>query len=160
MKVGVISDTHDHLDNVEKALSLFKREGASLIIHCGDIISPFCLELFNKSSIPYLGVLGNNDGEIEVLLNKAGDRLKKGPRIEDISGAKVLINHYHHFVDEIASSGKFDFIFYGHTHTAEIKRVGDTLVVNPGEACGWITRRPTVALVDLSLKEAELIELG
>ncbi len=159
MKIGLISDTHDHLDNVKKALEIFKNEEVSLIVHCGDIISPFCLDLFNKCEIPYIGVLGNNDGEIEILLKRAGDKLKKEPRFEDIFGKKILIKHYHHLVEEAAHSKKFDFIFYGHTHKAEIKDVEGTLIVNPGEACGWITGHPTVAVVDLSVKEAVIIEI-
>ena len=160
MILGVISDTHDHLENVKKALDIFEKRRVSLIVHCGDIISPFCLDLFNLCKIPYLAVFGNNDGEIEILLKRAKDRLTKEPRIEEIYGKKVLIKHFHHFVDELALTGGFDLILCGHTHKVDIRKINNTLIVNPGEACGWITQKATVALVDLSSMEAEVIELG
>ena len=39
MKLGVISDTHDQIWNLEKALQQLK--SIEVIIHCGDLVSPF-----------------------------------------------------------------------------------------------------------------------
>jgi len=159
MLIGVISDTHDHLDNVNKAIEIFRREGVKLIVHCGDIIAPFCLDLFNESKIEWTGVLGNNDGEVEILLKRADGRLTKEPKEIELEGRKILIKHFHHFTEELARSGKYHIILYGHTHYTDIKRIDNTLVVNPGEACGWITGKPTVALVDIQKLEAKIINI-
>ncbi len=159
MLIGVMSDTHDHLDNVEKALKLFKERGVDVIVHCGDIISPFCLDLLNKSQMEWIGVLGNNDGEVEILLKRAEGRLSKEPKEVELEGKSILIKHYHHFAEEVARSGKYHLILYGHTHQVRVERIGSTLVVNPGECCGWLTKRPTVALVNLKEMEAEIVEL-
>ena len=48
---------------------------------------------------------------------------------------------------------------YGHTHKPDIRKVGGTLVVNPGEAGGWLYGRSTVAVVDLESMEVELIDI-
>ncbi|BAT72556.1 phosphodiesterase [Thermosulfidibacter takaii ABI70S6] len=159
MLLGILSDTHDHLDNVKKALELFKERNVDIVVHCGDIISPFCLDFLNQSGLEWLGVLGNNDGEVEILLKRADGRLSKEPKEIELEGKKILIKHYHHFVDEVARSGKYDLILYGHTHQVRVDKLGATLVVNPGECCGWLTKKPTVAIVNLEKMEAEIVEL-
>lgn len=159
MLIGVISDTHDHLDNVKKAIKIFENAGVDLIVHCGDIIAPFCLDLFNESRIEWMGVLGNNDGEVEILLKRAEGKLTKEPKIAEIEGKKILIKHFHYFVEELAESGKYHIIFYGHTHYTDVRKINNTLVVNPGEACGWVTGRPTVAIVDTEKLEARIVDI-
>ncbi len=47
----------------------------------------------------------------------------------------------------------------GHTHWPKIEKIDGVLVVNPGEASGWLTGKKTIALVDLNTLEAEIIEL-
>ena len=68
MKIGLISDTHDDINNVQKAIEIFKEEKVSLIIHAGDFIFPGVIDEFKKlkdelPGIRIIGVLGNNDGE-------------------------------------------------------------------------------------------------
>ncbi len=160
MLIGVISDTHDHLDNIVSAISLFQERKVDLIIHLGDIVAPFCLDFFNNSGIEWMGIFGNNDGEIEILLKKSGGRLSKEPREEDIAGKKVLMVHTGYLVVEnLARTGYYDLILYGHTHRPVIKKIGKTLIVNPGEACGLLTKKATVAIVDLDNLEATLVEI-
>ncbi|MGB9667569.1 MAG: metallophosphoesterase [Thermosulfidibacteraceae bacterium] len=160
MLIGVISDTHDHLDNIITAIEIFKEKRVELIIHLGDIVSPFCLDFFNNSGIEWMGIFGNNDGEIEILLKKSGGRLTKEPREEVVSGKLILMVHTaYSFVDNLAKIDYYDVILYGHTHRPVIKKIGKTLVVNPGEACGLLTKKATAAIVDLEKLEAELVEL-
>jgi putative phosphoesterase len=64
LKIGIISDTHDDLNSVDSAISIFNREKVSLIVHAGDFIFPGVVERFRKrESAKFIGVLGNNDGE-------------------------------------------------------------------------------------------------
>ena len=62
-------------------------------------------------------------------------------------------------LEALAASGAYDVIIYGHTHHPEISRRGKTLVINPGEACGWITGQATVAILDLDKLKADLIKI-
>ena len=39
MKIAVMSDSHDHLENIEKTVALAAEKGADILIHCGDILS-------------------------------------------------------------------------------------------------------------------------
>ena len=40
MKIGIISDSHDHVDNIRRAVSVFREASVELVIHAGDIVSP------------------------------------------------------------------------------------------------------------------------
>ena len=40
-----------------------------------------------------------------------------------------------------------------------MKTRGDTLVVNPGEGCGWVHGTPGAAVVDLASKQVEFLSL-
>ncbi|MEW5900743.1 MAG: metallophosphoesterase family protein, partial [Acidobacteriota bacterium] len=74
-------------------------------------------------------------------------------------GRQILLLHYHFSVGTYASAGKYDVIIFGHTHKPDIRREGKTLLLNPGEAGGWLTGKSTVALLDPKEQEAEIIGL-
>ena len=40
MKIGMLSDTHDDIDNTNKAIDIFQENDVKAVIHVGDIISP------------------------------------------------------------------------------------------------------------------------
>jgi len=68
MKIGIVSDTHDHTDNVQNAIEIFREEKVDCIIHAGDFIFPGVIDEFKKlkDELPFsrmIGVLGNNDRE-------------------------------------------------------------------------------------------------
>lgn len=48
MKTGILSDTHDDIDNVREAIRRFK-ENVELIIHVGDFIFPGITDEFGIS---------------------------------------------------------------------------------------------------------------
>ena len=37
MKLGVLSDTHENVKNLELALERYRQEGITMVIHCGDL---------------------------------------------------------------------------------------------------------------------------
>jgi len=156
MLLGVFSDTHDHLDNTKKAIELFNRKKVDLVIHGGDLVSPFTLDLFSQLQAPWKGVFGNNEGEIPFILEKAGDRIRRAPLTLELEGMKVLVKHFHHYVEELAVSGKYHLIIYGHTHKVRVEKIGSAWVLNPGEACGWLTGKATVALVEIPSLQIEI----
>ena len=59
MKIGIISDTHDNLDNVQKSVELFKSQKVSVVFHAGDYVDSEIVRSF--SGIKLIGILGNND---------------------------------------------------------------------------------------------------
>ncbi len=63
MKIGVLSDTHDQGELIQKAVKYFNDENVSWVFHCGDWVSPFILHFFRELKAPLRGVFGNNDGD-------------------------------------------------------------------------------------------------
>lgn len=68
MKLGIISDTHDDIDNVRMAIDTFNRENVKYVIHAGDYVFPGVVMEFKRMNAKLIGVLGNNDGEKVQLL--------------------------------------------------------------------------------------------
>lgn len=160
MKIGIISDTHDHLDNLRKAMEVFKNEEVSYLIHCGDFVAPFTLPILSQLGVPFLGVFGNNDGERLLLRERSKDfgEIKVHPAFLELEGRKLVIMHEPALQSALANSGEYDAVLVGHTHKPEIIE-GKCLIINPGEACGWLTGKATVAILDLIAMKARLVEL-
>ena len=156
MLVGVISDTHDNLTTLRRALELFRQRGVAHIIHAGDWVAPFAVKPFVESGIPFTGVFGNNDGE-RAGIHKLTDRIHPAPHVFDLEGRRIVLTHDEKQASEDLRRGADIFIF-GHTHRVAVER-GSPLALNPGECCGWLGGKPTVALLDLESLEVSIEEL-
>lgn len=166
MKFGVISDTHDNVEAIERALELFEDEGVNLLVHCGDYIAPPTLPFYDGFEVH--GVLGNNDGEIDGL-ERLLDGIGGGSQLHgryaelEIGDADVFVLHGDQgrdAVEEYAESGEYDYVLYGHFHEAEVREVGETTVVNPGAhfpTVGIADR--SVAVIDTETDDVELLGL-
>jgi len=163
MKIGILSDTHDHMQNLGKALEIFKAEGCERVLHAGDFVSPFVLRLFKEYELPLTGVFGNNDGEVLMLVkvSEGIGELKKGPQELSIGGRRVALMHEPVFLDALFKSGQFDLIIYGHTHQPKLEGAEGQgpLVVNPGAGCGIMTEKATAVICDLEKMSSRLVVL-
>lgn len=160
MLIGVLADSHDHLDHLQTAVESLDRRGVQAVLHAGDFVAPFTIPLLAKLKVPVHGVFGNNDGERVGLKARWGDMgsLAERPNELELEGHKILLEHEPVALEALAG-GYYHLVVYGHTHRLDI-RPGATLIVNPGEVCGWLTRRPTAAVVDLANQEVEVIDLA
>lgn len=165
MKIGVISDTHDHIENIKKAVKIFIEQGVAYVFHAGDYIAPFVIpKALNELKCKLFGVFGNNDGEIIGLKEKfaqMGASIKAGQSVILIESKKIALFHTiaPEIQDSMINSNAFDVIICGHTHEATIQKVNNTLLINPGEACGYLTGKATIGIVDLDKMDAEIITL-
>jgi uncharacterized protein len=159
MLIGIMSDTHDHLIYTKKAIELFNDKKVKYVIHAGDYTSPFTLKLFKELKCKYTGIFGNNDGDKLLLLERADGNIHNQPYIFTLNNKRIIVMHEHHVVDALADSGHFDLVIYGHTHKADVRKVKNTLIVNPGEVGTWLYGKSSVALADLNKMEAEIIWL-
>lgn len=160
MKVGILSDSHDNRESAADILSVFLRERVETILHLGDVCAPPVLDPFRAAGIPILGVFGNNDVDRAGLQRVSGNRFHRGPHPCEIAGRKVLMSHYFDELQgEIGEGGKFDLILFGHTHRPLTMRVGRALVINPGEACGFMSGRATCAVIDLETMAARILDV-
>ena len=159
MLVGVLSDSHDNLDQTEKARELFQTRQVSAVIHCGDFITPIVFDILAKLPVAFIGVFGNNDYK-EALSARSRFQIKEEPYRFELAGRKIFICHHRRYVEQLDESDyEIDLVLYGETHEPEIRRKGKCLIVNPGETCGWVTGTSTAAIVNLETLEAEIIRL-
>jgi putative phosphoesterase len=163
MQVGLISDTHDRLEAIREAVRVFNDRGVDLVLHAGDYASPFTAAAFKGLRCRLIGVYGNVDGDREQLKERYAElgELKGLLAVLDLAGVKAALIHGSppELVEALAKSGDFDLVVHGHTHRVRAERVGRALVVNPGEACGYLTGRATLALLKLPELEVEHLEL-
>jgi len=165
MLVGLISDTHDRLPMVEKAVKRLNEENVGLVLHAGDYVAPFVVPKFKDLKARLIGVFGNNDGDHEFLKRRFSEY--KGLELRGnfaeivIDGLRVALLHGHEeeLLKALVESEWFDVVVHGHTHKAEVYRKGKTLVVNPGEVCGYLSGRSTIALFDSVKREVRSIDL-
>ncbi len=157
MKIGVIADSHDHMDNLAHIVNFFNKNSFDYIFHCGDIVSPFAVTLLNKLEMPYFGVYGNNDGEIMGLSDFSGAKIVKGPVVKDINGFKFAIFHEPVLVEYIKED--VNYVLYGHTHSAGLRRNGSQIILNPGTLAGYMSDKASFAVIDTDKNSADIIEI-
>ena len=163
MKVGILSDTHDNLPAIERIVERFNAEKVDLVLHAGDFVSPFTAAPFGRLVAPLVGVFGNNDGDRPHLLRRYEGigTLYAGVHAFGVDGLRVILMHQPRSIDELAASGDHDLIVYGHTHKVDLRGApGGPAIVNPGEACGWLTGRSTAVLFDTQTRSANLVSVG
>jgi putative phosphoesterase len=161
VKIGILADTHDNLTAVRRAVSLFRENGCSLIIHGGDFVAPFAARELAKAGCPLQAVFGNCDGErrgLEEALRSFGE-IRKEPYLFDQAGKTFLLTHRHERLEALLAKHRVDFLIYGHTHKTDIRQAGRTLIINPGEAGGWLSGRCTAVVLDPESREAEILSL-
>ena len=162
MRVGLLSDSHDRVPAIDALLREMLARDVNFVLHAGDYCSPFSLRPFRDHNIAMAGVFGRNDGDREGLRSFAeqgmGQELFESPHSVKFGDVKVLLVHDLADVQE-GSINAHDIVVFGHSHVATVERRGETLLVNPGEACGWLYGTPTAAIIDLDTKQVEVITL-
>lgn len=162
MLIGLISDTHDHIPHLKKAIQIFRQKKVDLVLHSGDYCSPFMIPHFDGLNLK--GIFGNNDGDKYLLMQKFreidaelhGDFMKV-----DAGGLNIAVYHgtYAEITDSLVESGRYDVVVTGHTHEVVNKTVGKTLVINPGSANGF-DGEATIGLLDTKTKSVKFVELN
>ncbi|MDH5482723.1 MAG: metallophosphoesterase [Candidatus Bathyarchaeota archaeon] len=165
MLVGLMADTHDCLPMVEKAVKKLNEEPVTLVLHAGDYVAPFVIPRFKELKAELVGVFGNNDGDREFLKKRFGecnDLEIRGDFAElVVEDAKIALLHgsEEELLKSLINGECFDVVVHGHTHKADVYLKGETLVVNPGEVCGYLSGKSTIALLDTVKREAKIVEL-
>jgi putative phosphoesterase len=165
MLIGVISDTHDNLPLVEKAIKRLNDEKVSLVLHAGDFVAPFVIPKFKTLNAKLIGVFGNNDGDHELLKKRFSETENseiRGRFAEiDADGFKIALLHGDEteLLEALINCECFNAIIHGHAHTTGVRKKGKTLIVNPREVCGYLSGKSTMALLDTIRREARIVEL-
>ena len=162
MKVGLMADSHDRVPAVAELLRQMRERGATMVLHAGDFVSPLILKPFEDLHMTLAGVFGRNDGDPQGLMSRAsagiGLELFESPHSFEVAGKQILLVHDIGDVQK-RSLSSHAIVVHGFTHKQAMKTRGETLLVNPGEACGWMHGVPGAAILDLDTKQVEFITL-
>jgi uncharacterized protein len=165
MLIGAISDSHDNLPLIEKAVQILNDQKVGMVLHAGDYVAGFVIPKFKALNCQLIGVFGNNDGDHELLKKRFSETTNC--TIHDrfaqinLDDYKIALLHGHEteLLNAIIDSGYFDAVIHGHSHYKGIEQKGKTLTINPGELCGYLTKKPTLAILDTVKQKARIIEL-
>ncbi|RKY33273.1 MAG: YfcE family phosphodiesterase [Candidatus Omnitrophota bacterium] len=157
MEIGVLSDTHDNLKKLDKAVRLFNKNKVAYVLHAGDFIAPFTLDKLDKLNCNWQGVFGNNDGETQGLRQRSKNRIRKGPLRMKLGNRKITLVHDPKTIS--LKRDNSDLAVFGHTHKPLVKKQNNKLLVNPGECGGWLSGESTIALVDLDSLSARIFTI-
>jgi len=163
MHVGIMSDTHDNLPAIELAVQKLRERKVAVILHAGDIVAPFVVPVLAKSGARVYAVFGNNDGERAGLRKKFKEigELQGDVAQVDLDGKKAAIYHGAEgaIADALVDCGRYDLVVLGHSHTPSVEKRGRTMVINPGECCGYLSGKRTCAVLDTDSMGVDIIEL-
>ena len=161
MKIGIMSDTHDHVNNIQKSIQEFREREVDYILHLGDYVNPNSVREFKD--VKLVGIFGNNDGDKFRLMgafNEVGGEIKGEFHEFEEDGLKIACYHgtEPQIKDALIECGKYDVFVYGHTHKLRNEKVGKTLVLNPGTVHGF-EFGPTIMILDTQIRMSEVINL-
>lgn len=171
MKIAVVSDTHNNWVNFKKAIDWIKKEKISLILHCGDIASQ---EIINEANKYFAALQGEprqrRASTIHFVKGNGDYGLDLPEKMElELDKNKIAFTHLPNTAKKLAQSGKYDLVFYGHTHRPCLSRrspserdegggggkIKQCLLVNPGELAGQLYK-PSFAVYDTITGNLEL----
>jgi len=164
MKIGLVSDTHDRLPFIDKAVQKLNEEKVELVLHAGDYSAPFAAFRFKPLRARMIGVFGNNDAEKELLrknFESIGMQVRGKFAEVKVDNLKIALLHGEEtdLLESLINTSAYDVVMYGHTHQAVVRKQNRTLIVNPGEACGYLTEKATIGFLDTETMEVELVSI-
>jgi putative phosphoesterase len=161
MKIGIMADIHDNVDNLRHAIGRFNAEGCSLVLLAGDFVSPLVVPSMRKLTGKVVACFGDNDGNQRGIIGgmEIVGTLGYGPFSHQTSdGLKILMAHQLNDVKDCI--GDEEIIVFAHTHRPSVvKDRKDRLFINPGEVGGWMFRKPTVVILDTESRQADVVNL-
>ncbi len=157
MKIGVIADSHDNIPMIKKALAVFVKRECQIIIHAGDVISPFAAKALLSAKIPVYAVYGNNDGEKKGLKDLLD--IVEPPRVIKAGDRTIVLAHSEDQIKDEHRTGA-DLLIYGHTHVSLVERDKEPMTLNPGECGGWLYSKPSVAVINTERMSIEEISIA
>lgn len=164
MLIGIISDSHDNLPKIDAAVAKLNSLKVSRVLHAGDYCSPFAALRYQDLKSKMIGVFGNNDAEKDILRTKfesLGHEVTGRFSSVELEGVRIGLLHgdESNLLHEIIRSQAYGLVVSGHTHSIGQTRTGRTISFNPGEICGYLSGRATIATFETSTHRIEIFDV-
>lgn len=148
MKILLISDSHGHYSDIQRAVDL---ENPEHIFYMGDGVEDLEKIKFNGKID---AVLGNNDYNLDYPLVK----------IINLYNYKIMLTHGHKFfvptgikiMAEYAKEQGANLVIFGHTHHRFDEIVNGIRCINPGCICGQFDKYLSYAVLNLNNNTVEI----
>lgn len=159
-KLAVISDVHDNLANLKKALEYIKNNQVDFLICTGDLQSPEAWAELDKLAIPVFAAKGNADDALDLSSFQHLQIWQSFGEIE-LNGKKILFSHYPEIIKKILDQkpNYYQLALHGHSHKPWEENYNNTKILNPGNVAS-VRYAPTFAIINLDNLQAQLILLN
>lgn len=163
MKIAIMSDSHDNWLKLEEAVYAANESNCELLLHAGDLISPPGISILGKFKGKVKFVWGNNEMERVGITRKmdASENIElAGDFYEDeVDSIRIFMNHYPKYAELAAKSQEYELAIHGHTHLYREEKIGDTILLNPGEIQGHRTSQSTFVVFNTKDQSIEKIQV-
>lgn len=165
MLIAIISDIHDNIPNLKKVLDYCRQNKVEKIICCGDVATIETLDFMcDNFAGEIFFTYGNMDQGHVADYDFSGDDYRN-VHIFPESGAHTFDNirtafvHYPDVARRLCESGKYDFVFHGHTHKPWQEKINNCIILNPGNVANQIYL-PTFATWNTSDNSFQLVRIN
>jgi putative phosphoesterase len=159
MRIGVVSDTHNHLPNTRRIVELLNRAGVDRVVHTGDVTQAKTLRVLAGLEAPLFGVFGNNDLErpdLETACRELRLHFVDPPLHLVWAQRRIVVVHDPLDLGPSLLAG-VDVALHGHDHRHRAEREAGALVFNPGECAGHLPGHNQVGVLDLLRLETAVL---
>ncbi len=158
--VGILSDTHDRLEQAIAGINLLREGGAEFLIHCGDVGGEQIID--ELAGIQSALVWGNNDWDRRPLTRYAeilGIQVFQSFGEIELDGKRLAITHGDdgRIVRKVLDQQQHDYLLLGHSHIKSDQRRGRVRIINPGAL--HRAAEKSVALLDLASDGLQFIRI-
>lgn len=175
MKIAIISDVHDNIPNLKKVLDYCAQNSVEKIICCGDLASLETLDFLNDNfQGEIFFVFGNMDDDYlknypfknnqykhtQIFKDFGEAEIEKTPEKPAGHGAsKIAFVHFPREATTLCETGKYNFVFHGHTHKPWTEIINNCTLLNPGNVANQIYP-PTFAVWNTTDNSFGLIRIN
>lgn len=163
MLVALLSDIHDHTTHLLLALHAAREAGCTHLLFMGDMAQASTFRTLQEEwSYPMDIVLGNNEYELTAFsrIAEQTDMTTLHGNNADIvlDSRRIFFCHLPWVATQAAASGRYDAVFYGHTHTPEVTQTRSGILANPGEVYGR-QNDPTIGIYNTCTNTVRIIRI-
>ncbi len=163
MKIGIVSDTHNDQRRVKQALTRFRQEGITTILHAGDVTSRRTLQLFEGFDLYVAcGNMDRDPGLRQIIESMFGLGRFKMVHQLTLDGSRIALTHgdnYHEY-KQLIESQSYDYVIRGHTHRRRDERIDTTRVINPGALKNPRWQSASCAILDTATGDLAWVEFA